>query len=467
MSRNVYFPGVVSDLQFAIGSTDGPRVIIAKTPPIVTALLALAEAYNLDYVWVAPGSLLSACDPIAFCNADHEVWDIRYVEEPGTHTRLARMKRVVAWRRSGTFTEKRTIEIVFPEQTSWEWEEESPLTILLALQRMHHDFGFPVGSHPGAVGRDLMKWFVLKDLQLTPHIDLAQLPAKCGRDFAWKKPIETTAKELNGGLWLHCYDKNSMYVSAASNCALGIGDPVYFGPEHTMKEPDIRNAGLWRVEVDPISRVVKGIPGPLETYRYKLPFPLPQNQEWCTSPVLKCLIEMGWHVQVFEGYEWPLSRRALGKWAEALWGHRMTYKELDTEEGQLCYFSMKRIATASIGLLASDTTPLKEKMWYRPDWWSTIIETAKARMLYNIDHYGKDYGMWPVMVYTDALYYVSDSPMPDKRLLQRENELGGYKYKSGIPVNQDVIDWFNSEMSAGEVARLVNTWAQKRETAWT
>jgi hypothetical protein len=294
---------------------------------------------------------------------------------------------------------------------------------------------------------------------------LEQLPAKCGRDFAWKRdiPNEEVWSPRNGkkARWLHAYDKNSMYLSAAGGANLGIGDPTYYSG-NLMKTPDLRLAGLWRVEAERSTKQHDSAPFPLRRFAYNLPWPLAENQEWCTTPILKCLIEMGCHVQVFEGYEWPVSRRALAKWSDALYGLRMSYKGLDDEVGQLCYYSMKRIATASVGLLGS-TKGAVDKRWFRPDWWSTIIETAKARMIYNIDHYMKDFGITPVMIHTDCLYYVSDSPEPDERLLLRSNELGGYKHKLSIPVDSDVVDWFAGDMSAGEVAQLINNRAEEEE----
>jgi hypothetical protein len=117
---------------------------------------------------------------------------------------------------------------------------------------------------------------------------------------------------------------------------------------------------------------------------------------------------------------------------------------------------MKKIARASIGLLGSDKVPRRERLWARPDWWSTIVETAKARMFYNIDHYGREYNIWPHMVFVDCLYYVSNSPLPDKRMLERSQELGGYKHKGAIPITEDVQEWFNGDMSPAEVVRNIN-----------
>lgn len=448
MSRAIYFHGVISDDRISVGSHDGPfSVRIPDLSMKVTAILRLADFYGLATVWVAPGCTLSHVDPDVFCNADESMWDIRYTEIATTAQRLNRMKNVTAWRKEGTFEEKRTIEIIFPEQTSWQWEETDPLTLLQAIQRLQSDTAVKIDSHPGSVGRELMKWWIQKGLQLTPKIDLEQLPAKCGRDFAWKIPISSKAT------WLHAYDKNSMYLSAASGANLGIGDPTYYAGAN-MKTPDLRLAGVWHIEAERSDKQPVSIPFPLRKFAKNLPWPLANGQEWCTTPILKCLIEMGCHVQVFEGYEWQTSRRVLAKWSDAVWGLRMSYKYDKSEVGQLCYHSMKRIATATVGLLASDKT--RDRQWYRPDWWSTIIETAKARMIYNIDHYIKEYGIVPCMVHTDALYYVSDSPDPDKRLLQRQNELGGYKHKLSIPIDRDVIDWFEAEKSAGEVVTLIN-----------
>lgn len=451
MSRTpTYYHGVVSSERLAVATGDGVRVILYHVEHKASALMRLAEECQLHTLWVAPGGVLSHCDPEVFQDLEEHMWDVRYNQVPTSSARLARMKRMTAWRRGGTFDEKRMIEIIFPEQTAWEWEEEDPLTLLTAILMLQKEFAVRVDAHPGSVGRELMKWLVPQDHKVMPHVDLAQLPAKCGRDFAWKREI------TEPGTYLHAYDKNSMYLSAASGAGLGIGDPQYYCAEN-MKEPDLRLAGLWRVEVEPQSaQSYDPRAYPLRRFAHHLPSPLARGQEWCTTPVLKCLVEMGLHVKIYEGYEWGLTRRALGKWAEFLWKMRAHYAEDKSPAGQLCYFSLKRIATASVGLLASEKVPLKEKLWARPDWWSTVIETAKARVLYNIDHYGKEWRIWPVMIFVDCLYYVSDSPEPDKRLLARAKELGGYKHKMCVPITDQVREWFASEKKAGEIAELLN-----------
>jgi hypothetical protein len=462
MSRihKTYYHGVVSPDRIAFG---GPLQSYAVVPmeiePKVTRLLQLCESYAINRLWIAPDTTLSHCDPEIFKDANPEVWDIRYTETPPSHKKLPRMKRAIAWRREGIFEEKRSIEIIFSEQTSWEWTESDPLTLLQAIQAMEKDFAIPIDSHPGSVGRELMKWSVVKDSQIIPAIDLQKLPCKCARDFAWKRPIEEK------GAWLHAYDKNSMYLSAASGAGLGIGNPTYYAGTN-MKTPDMKLAGLWHI------RDCVHIPGadkvlaPLYAMHTFAPWPLAEGQEWCTTPILKILCEMGYHVTLSEGYEWPITRRALGGapnrpgWAETLWSWRAKYKADTSEAGAVKYASMKRIATASIGLLGhynpTAPAPMRDRAFPRPDWWSTIIETAKARMLYNIDAFARDGFGWPCMVFVDCLYYVSDSPEPDQRFLQRQNELGGYKHKGVVPIDEYLLEWFAGDMSPAEVVLKIN-----------
>lgn len=461
MSRTNYFHGVVSDDRISFARHEGLVTVPGDTVNTgVTFLLHLAEHYNLSTIWIAPGSMLSAVDPEMFCNADTTVWNIQYTmtnEYPGA-SRLPRMKKAVAWRHKGTFEEKRAIEIIFPEQGQWEWDEEDPEILLHAIVRLQADLSLPVASHPGDTGRELMKWGVKKELQVTPQIDLSQLPCKCGRDIAWKAPMY---KNPHTPHWLHAYDKNSQYLSAASNATLGIGDPVYYGGAY-LKPPDLKLAGLWHISIE------EPMPGayyhesvqPLRHNRQNFPELLADNQEWVTTPILKCLVEMGYLVTIHEGYEWKLSRRALAKWSEIVWGLTFIYKQDESPSGQVCYQSMKKIARASIGLLGSDKVPRRERLWARPDWWSTIVETAKARMIYNIDANGQNYGLWPSMVFVDCLYYVSDSPLPDKRLLARSTELGGYKHKGCIPITEEVQEWFNGDMGPAEVVQKINEQAE-------
>lgn len=463
MSRNTYYHGVVAPDELAVG---GPlssyAKIVRSTQPRVTDLLQIAESHNLNRVWVAPGTTLSHCDPVAFKDANPEFWDLRYTEIPGNTRRLARMKRVTGWRQQGSYEEKRLLEIIFPEQTSWGWEESDPLTLLEAIQGLESDLAIPIDSHPGSVGRELMKWAVHRDCQMVPQVDLMQLPHGCAHPLAWKRPI--TEK----GLYLHTYDKNSSRLSAAGGAALGIGNPTYYAAD-LIKPPDLRLAGIWRIKTDQNSRVERART-PLLQNRDRMPYPLEEGQEWATTPVLKCLLEMGYYVQVFEGWEWPTTRRALGGtpsragWAELIWGLREKYRAEASDVGQLKYWSMKRIATAGVGMLGSEKNPARERQWARPDWHDTILDTEKARALYNMDNFGRDGYGWPCLVLVDALSYVSDSPKPNARFLQRQHELGGYKHQGTIQIDDDVRGWFADEhMTAGDVTRLIHLREEKEE----
>lgn len=459
MSRNTYFHGVISDERLAISGHDGPRVIVQHTPQQCSVLLQLAEMYQLHTIWVVPGSILSHADPQVFRDVDPEIWDIHYTELPTGPSRLNMMKSVTAFRHKGTWDEKRMITINFPEQSAWEWEEEDPLTLLLAILQLSRDLALPMNGHPGVMGRELMDWGVITDHKVLPNVDLGKLEMlRCGRDLAWKRAIAP-----GEGAYLHGYDKNSMYLSAAQGAGLGVGDPVHYQGE-TMKEPDVRKAGVWRIEASLVRpnvqkelvtlhsrRNVEGPKYPLVQFADKLPWPVSSSQEWVTNVTIKLLKEMGGPIKIYEGYEWENTKRALGAWAEEVWKWRQHYKGDKSAVGQLCYTSMKRIATASVGLLTSDKTPEKERRWFRPDWWSIIVETAKARMLYNIDNYGKAFRIWPAMVYYDALYYVSDSPDPDPRLLVREKELGGYKHKGAWRITDELREWLRGDVSAGGV----------------
>lgn len=483
------YHAVLANMDFIFGNHEYKDRLVVDPflPQTAQTILDLAMQSNAKFVWIAPKSDWSYVDPVTFRQVQVGFWNVHFTQIEATRNSPARMKRVTAWRTAGSWDEKRTITILFPEHDTWEWSETDPRTILRAILELEDTLGIPIENSPGATGRSLMKYenrlvsnhpsWIRK-----PQIDLSLLPCmEAGRDLAWKRPL---TEYIPNGWYLHVYDKNSQYLSAATGAMLGEGDPIYYAnkeyrtydPEllgvhvEPMRPVNFNRAGLWRIEatVGDIhkdqGRTERFYKDAWETSvnRQWLPLPLYNEQEWVTTNLLKLLLDMGYSVSVFEGFEWEESHRTLESWARKIWNARARYSGFEGKEYnvlQLAYYSMKRIATASVGLLASDATPEKERAFYRPDWWATIVELAKARMIYNADRIGKQHGQWPHAFVVDALYYVSPEPDPERAvptILARRNELGGYKLKQMLQITDEVRDAFSDEKTPGDMARIIN-----------
>jgi hypothetical protein len=283
-----------------------------------------------------------------------------------------------------------------------------------------------------------------------PEIDFSQVPySNAGKDCAFK----AANIEYKPGLYLHAYDKNSMYLGAIRGAVLGAGTPAFYGPEE-KPQPNLKLPGLWHCKIDTGASKYNGVDMPAALYR---------RQEWLTTPLLKLCMDLGYSVQVIEGYQWTEYHRTLEDWGAFLWQVRSTIKDDTTnyphERGRmLAYECVKRIATAGLGLLNADASAKYCPEWYRPDFWCTVVELAKERMIRNVMTIEQKYGLAPVACAVDCLYYISPEKDPYTavpHMTDKADSLGGYKVKHSLPLTPELARDMQAAKSAGSLARAV------------
>lgn len=438
-------------------------------------ILEAMMKHDFEQVWVTPGAeqwIMPKHLPEDWpVDSSHFLW------RPATwslkHFGDEYISSVHGYSKVGSLEERKLRSIIWPEHSGWKWKPGLDAEIMLAgLNNLQAALQCTLSSSPGATGRN----FAVASLQRIGKAhwlenksggDLQQIPFKeAAKDLAWKTNLGDCAdviydnlqKEAPGRWYVHVIDKNSQYLSAATGQALGIGQVIHVPEEMMVHQviPGGKDAGFYRITAtcgDPgWHYLFDGKSGPDPLYGRSED---ENRQEWVTAPLLKLLYDLGWNVAIHEYYSWPESRRILEVPASELWSTRAHFAKLSMGEAeQFAYEQTKRIATAMVGMFAASGT--KEKKYYRPDIWATIVEGAKARLIYNIRKIAEETGNFPIGVLTDALYYLSqeaDIKIALGSIMNRQEQLGGFKRLYSLEVDLEVAGVLAAanilEMSAG------------------
>ncbi|MBA2677991.1 MAG: hypothetical protein H0U76_06305 [Ktedonobacteraceae bacterium] len=449
---------VVDDAQFVNAKLE--KMALASPIANLGDLARQALEANVTYVWVMPGTQLSKGIERSFITSTGEEWDIF-----ASYSRIDEDRPMFAriWRRKTAGRAGRTIYVGFPEYGTWPWKYSDVITLLATVSYIEQALGLPALWSPGRMALDLMKALNVEKRAswLSPlTLDLMALPAEDGttvplkksaRDLTWKRALTPKEKKMK---WVHKYDKNSMYLAACTGILLGEGDP----DQVSGNAYDDRLPGFWRVRTDRAESLYDGV---------KLPSPV--RTQWMTTPVVQCCRKLGYQIEVMEGYQWRdpgCYHRTLESWANMLWAARRSlkassptfnqeYKHVQGREN--AYATISAVAHVGVGKLGDDDT---SGGLFRPDIWALVVGRSFANMLYNIETFRRA-GFTPVLVYTDALWYISDDPNPETALpaiVDKQDKLGGYKvvYNPPLAMSKDVIDAFAKIDSPTKLVRRLN-----------
>lgn len=179
------------------------------------------------------------------------------------------------------------------------------------------------------------------------------------------------------------YDKNAMYVGAASSAKLGVGIPEFV---HAPALED--RAGLWHIIVE------GGLGGDLVPLLVKMP------DSWQYTPMVQALLTFGYQVRAVEAWLFPESHAVLRPFYERIRTLRDATVDQPEARGQI-----KRLYTVTFGILAHLIPDAKPGYLYRPDWFFTLVAEACARMHYQMRKVLEVEGVAPSAAHTDALFY--------------------------------------------------------------
>jgi len=256
--------------------------------------------------------------------------------------------------------------------------------------------------------------------------------------------------------YLHKYDKNAAYLRACTNEMIGCGTPIHVEGSESW---DKRAPGVWRVRVK--EPVLKDLPPVLW-----------DKATWVASPLIKVLKDTGHTIKLYEGWVYPEYHEVLKEWAKLLWTQRLDFRDnKETWKHEICReyarSATKDIAVATIGL--SSFSHFEEKTFKaRPDWRCQAVAGTRALMFYNMLKVQEKTGRTPVMVKTDALYYMSNESDPAKAipLLDKVDSLGGYKNDGwSLEVDQEVLSVLTSEDGENTRLQKLNALVEERRHA--
>lgn len=329
----------------------------------------------------------------------------------------------------GTFGVRDVVQPIYEDRAPW---RSAPSAALLrdALVAFRDALGCEWRRSPGSTGLRL-----LRTLHSGAHATRLELPAAppppatdgsvtSAGPLIWTRAAR--APERRG--YLHSYDVNGQYLAACSSLALGVGAwqhitrPQLPGPRDT-KAPLL--PGYYFVRASE-----KALAGPLP------PILSDDTGVWVTAPTLALLRENRAALHVAECYVWPQSHRYLEPWYKAL---REARAKLSGQP--LASEALKGLYRHGIAWLESAKWDRAEDSLYRPDWAQHIRALALANLQRTVRRVASNYGVYPLAVGSDCVYYVSASPDPLKAPwlvedgLRLSAKLGQFKVKdSGIPM---------------------------------
>jgi len=422
-----------------------------------------ALAHDLTHVWVMRDTGI-VVTPEIYHDA-MEKWSLRetWKYDPGKplpEGRVNELVSVTGWRKPGGG--QKQINIIFPQNTKWTFgrELDNPKQLYITLDYLEKALGVVIGASPSGVGMRLIEKVNEKhpDWLAVPDIN----PAEChftreaAADIIWQRPLTETELHHDDILYLHKYDKNSAYLRACASEMFGIGTPVHCGAEgYDKKAP-----GVWRI------RVKEHVLGDLPPIMW-------DRAEWVATPVVKLLQSTGHTIKIYDGWKFEQYHGTLKNWSEWLWRQRQAFRD-DVEEWKsevgrfYARIAVKEIAVATVGLTSYGGFDSTEKTFkQRPDYKLQAVAGTRATIFYNMIKVQKETGLTPVMVYLDALYYLS--PEPDASLaipgmLDKKDSLGGYKNEGWtLPVDTQVLALLTSDEAISKKLQVLNPMVEARK----
>jgi len=383
----------------AIGVLDADGLHLPARPlvPIAGAIRHVGDLYkgarrhNLSQLWLTDAWVRAAGLP-ATLNVTGRFREVRH---PFVSDGLAELHAfpdaLGAWlalRRKGEAGSGVSFSFpLYDEHGVWGRETDGA-TLLAGLLAYATAVGVPYYSSPGRTGLDLLQ-------------ELGKRGAGAAREFAdvWPPPaleadtvkevswLRTLSPDERTRRYLHSYDKNAQWLSAAGVVELGLSG-IEERRDPGGKLPfDKRLPGYW------LARIA-GAP-----------------ETWACTPTVAWAVERGQAVSISEAYVWTRHGRAMETWYERLRTARTALQADTTPAGRLALGALKYTYSLTISSFNSAWNKDKRSPLYRPDWRHAILAQANAnlsRALHKMDLAGYT----PVAVHKDCVYLVSDEPGP-------------------------------------------------------
>jgi len=397
---------------------DGERKLtgyaLQQSATHISQLWDMTRSLGITHLWVMPGSILDKAGSSALTPVEgFEMWQASNMDGTPFDEPQSGMMR------------KKGVELIvcYPHRGGFSWVVDKPLDILATVDYLENELNVTVEWSPRRIGMNLFRsyhenrkhqeWIASREQPMDE-----MLFNSAGRDVQFYKPMTLDMV----GKYLHQYDKNSAYLSAATGITSGCGDAVYIKGEPSGPTQQ----GIYHVEIVDT------------TWPDHLP-PIIDTR-WVTADVMKYARRNGYTLLVTECYVFTEAHTILGKWAQRIWDARVTFKTgcYPYEQGrENAYHTMKQIALVSLGSFAMQ----KKHSLSHHNWWAEVVGLARVRILANIAKY-EAHGCSLQFVKTDALYYVSSESNPEEAvngILDRSESLGGYKHAYSLLLTEEIV----------------------------
>lgn len=431
---------------FAIAAIDATHIAYDGPPPMplrtyrpsIAAAAASGYARGLDQLWLHPSWCPTPEAP--------DLWDEpadgsgRGItidpHEPGHWTRATR---------PGRFQITYVVSVAHDSNRVWNAAADAR-ELVAAVSRYNIALGTVYAYSPGATGTRLLRALHSGRGRTIP-IDLPGALPACAEErnimcpIHWIRPLSQDERRR---AYLHSYDKNGAWLAAASNLALGYGEPEHVVPPD-MTADDLRAPGYFRIHLSD-----RWTPDPLASL---LPPVLPRPSRrgsslvWVTQPTLALLTEAGANVGITEAWVWRTHHKPLTPWQKRLSAARTALMADETPAGRIALSALKATYTHTLGRLGSKgiDRALVGTDLYRPDWMQHNRALAYANMHRQLWRMAREDGVYPFAVGgQDTFYVVSDEPDPYRAAppsLRMGTALGQWKPKdSAIPLPEVIAE---------------------------
>jgi len=370
---------------------DGTLAPITGTIEHVGDLYKGARRYNLSQLWLTDAWVRAAGLPDTLAVAG-QFRELRHAfVSDGLDNLHAFPTALTPWldlRKKGEAGS--SVSIVFPlydEHAVWGLDTDGA-TLLSGLVAYTQAMGVPYYRSPGRTGTDLLQELGKRGAGSQREYPEG-LPTPAGQadtvtELSW---LRTLSPAERGKAYLHSYDKNAQWLSAAGVVELGLSG-IEERCDPSGKLPfDKKLPGYWRARISGA------------------------EEQWACTPTVAWALERGQAVTITQACVWTQHSRAMETWYERLRTARTALQEDATPAGRLALGALKYTYALTISGFNSAWHKEKRSPLYRPDWRHLVIAQANAnlsRALHKMDLAGHT----PVAVHKDAVYLVSDEPDP-------------------------------------------------------
>ena len=453
--------GILMDSELLLlKAVQGKRVLCSLQLPTDVSepggLLEYLWDAGLHSAWVMPATTLSRTATCSWLEQASNHWVVSVHPDPQEPTRPI---RALLWPKERNHWEARRLALAFPEYAGWGWELTDARSLLATVSYLDQVLTRSVTDSP-----DLLAHELLNDLTHDPAVSLlgsspvdlyalsdggAMLVplSACAHDVVWMRPLTVMEQRQR---YVHKYVHLSWHLQAAIGAPLGGGAPQYSASGRAY---DGMRPGIWRAHVERAGSVFDG---------KQLPSGL--DGEWMSTPQVRCCQDIGYRVQVREGWYWQEAHDLLKRWGTTLWQaasrlhiHTQVYRHALGRAN--ASHTITRLAELGISILAQEQTV---GGWSRPDWWLQVVGLGRALLFAQLVSLVSK-GTMPVLVERNAFWVISDEAHPPSAVpgLLTAQQWRGYTagYEAPLLLTSEVRDAFKRAQHAGELALTLDTLA--------